>query len=186
MKRTRNVSVVCVTFLGMYTAAVQAEEYKIDPGHSSVIFRVKHLDVSYAYGRFNDIAGSFSFDSGSLDIELKTESIDTNSPDRDKHLKGPDFFNAKQFPITKFTSKKFKKTGDDTYQVIGSLTLHGVTKPLTLTVERVGSGKDRRGRDLTGFEATFTIKRSDFGMTYAIPGIGDEVRMIVSIEGARE
>lgn len=176
---------VCLGSLVLVQSA-SAEDFKVDSGHSAVIFRVKHLGVSYCYGRFNEIGGSFSFDSGSLDIEIKTSSIDSNSENRDKHLKGPDFFNVKQFPVIKFTGKKFKKIGDDEFEVSGDLTLHGVTKPLTIQLERVGSGKDPWGGYRSGFETTFTIKRTDFGMKFMTGGLGDEIRVIVSIEGIRE
>lgn len=168
-----------------------AEQFKVDRVHSSVVFRVKHMGVSYFYGRFNDVGGSFAFDDAdetkcSFDIEVKTESVDTHNEKRDNHLKSPDFFNAKQYPTIRFKSSAVKKTGDNTFEVSGELTLLGQTKPLTVTVERVGMGKGRGGGSLCGFETTFTIKRSDFGMTYGLEGVSDEVRLTVSLEGGSE
>lgn len=161
----------------------------MDGVHSSVIFRIKHMGVSYFYGRFNHVSGTFTFDDGdasntSFNIEVKVRSIDTNSKKRERHLKSPDFFNAKQFPLITFKSTEVKKNGDDTFEVTGDLTLHGVTKPLTATFERVGSGSARGGGTLTGFETILTLKRSEFGMNYMMGGLGDEVRLFISIEGA--
>jgi len=184
--KSLGVSCLAIAVSLNFAQAVGAEEFKVDGVHSAVLFRVKHLGVSYFYARFNEIAGSFSFDAGSLDIQVKTGSVDSHRPDRDKHLKGPDFLNAKQFPLMKFTGKKFKKTGDDKYRVIGEMTLHGVTRPLTVQLERVGSGPDPWGGYRTGFETTFTIKRSDFGMDFMLGQLGDDIRIIVSIEGVRK
>jgi len=168
-----------------------AEQFKVDRVHSSVVFRVKHMGVSYFYGRFNDVSGSFAFDDAdeskcSFDVEVKTESVDTASDKRDNHLKSPDFFNARQYPSIRFKSTAVKKTADNTYEVTGELTLLGQTKPLTVTVERVGVGKGQRGGSLCGIETIFTIKRSEFGMTYGLEGVSDEVRLMVSLEGGSE
>ena len=169
----------------------EAKTYKADPVHSSVLFRIKHLDVSYFHGRFNGVAGTFVFDdenpsAASLDIQIKVEDIDTNNADRDKHLKSPDFFDAEKYPLVTFKSRSLRKTGDHTYEVTGDLTLHGVTKPLTVGLERIGSAKDPWGGYRTGFETVFTIKRSDFGMTNMIGPVGDEVRLTIAIEGVRQ
>ncbi|UCE59878.1 MAG: YceI family protein [Phycisphaerales bacterium] len=184
MKKSTIVCAVSAWVVGTSAAALQgAEEYKVDAVHSSVIFRVKHLELSYTYGRFNEITGSFSFGNRSLAIEVDAASVDTNSTDRDKHLLGADFFDTKKYSTIKFTAAEFKDIGSGKYEVSGNLTLLGVTKPLMVQLERIGSGKDRQGNARTGFETTFTIKRSEFGMTYGLGGIGDEVRLTVSIEG---
>src|SRR5262249_11217423 len=103
----------------------------------------------------------------------------------DQHLKGPDFFNVKQFPTMSFKSSKMKAVDARTYEVTGDLTLHGVTRPVTVTLERIGTAKGMGGETRTGFETTFTIKRSDFGMKYMIPAVGDEVKVIVAVEGVQ-
>ncbi len=172
-------------------ANASADDYKVDSKHSSVIFRVKHLGVSYFYGRFNEIKGSLAFDQAdpkslALDIEIKVESIDTNDQKRDQHLKGPDFFNAKQYQTITFKSTKAKQGKDDKYRVTGDLTLHGVTKSITVDLAHVGSATDSRGRHRAGFKTSFTIKRTDFGMDYMVGGLGDDIRLIVSLEALRQ
>lgn len=168
-----------------------AGTYNVDTVHSTVLFRVKHMNASYAYGRFNDISGKFSFDDqdpaqSHFDFQVKTASIDTGNPARDKHLKSNDFFNAVQFPAVTFKSKSVAKSGADMYQVTGDLTLHGVTRPVSLKLTRTGSGKDMRGKAITGLESVFPIKRSDFKMSNMLGGIGDDVTVTVSVEGAAQ
>jgi len=174
-------------------AAPAAESYKVDNVHSTVIFRVKHMDASYAYGRFNEMAGSFSIDEAdpartTLDFQVTADSVDTNSAKRDQHLKGPDFFNAKEFPKITFKSKDVKKVGKDAYEVVGDLTLHGVTRPVTVKVAAIGTAKRpvvMGGGYAAGFEGQFVVNRSDFGMKGMVGPIGDEVRVTVSVEGTR-
>jgi polyisoprenoid-binding protein YceI len=180
-------------FLAMILApalglAAQAATYKVDPVHSAVAFRVKHMNTSYAYGRFNSIAGTFSLDpadpaKSAFDFTIKTDSIDTGNAMRDTHLKNADFFNAKQFGTITFKSKKVASAGKDTYEVTGDLTMHGVTKPVTVKIEQTGSGKDMRGGAIAGIESVFTLKRSDFGMKGMLDAVGDDVKVMLSCEG---
>jgi polyisoprenoid-binding protein YceI len=167
------------------------ETYAVDSVHSTVIFRVKHLGVSYAYGRFDEISGSVTLDaekpeSSKVKLEVKTASIDTGNGKRDGHLKSPDFFDAKQFATATFTSKTVKAAGDKKYSVSGELNLHGVTKPVTVEMEIVGKGKGMEGEDLAGFYGTFTIKRSDFGMKFMTDKLGDDIVVTVSLEGDKQ
>ncbi len=160
----------------------------IDAAHSSVIYRIKHMDASYNYGRFNDLSGTFHLNAAKpeasvLNVTVKTASVDTANKDRDEHLRSPDFFDAKQFPTMSFVAKSFKKTGEHTYEATGDATLLGKTRPLTVTVEHSGAGKGRGGETLMGLETRFTIKRSEFGMGKMVGPIADEVTMIVSLEG---
>jgi len=172
----------------MCSVAAAADTFKVDSVHSSVVFRVKHLNVSYFYGRFNEVSGSFAFDdsepaNSSFELSVKTKSIDTHSKKREKHLKSPDFFHVKQFPTIDFKSTAVKKTGDDTFEITGDLTLHGETRPITVTVERVGVAPGRRGGSVAGFETVFNIKRSEFGMNFMVGPLGDDVRLMIAIEG---
>lgn len=181
---------LAATFLAatLPALALAGEAYRVDTVHSTVIFRVKHMGTSFAYGRFNVLEGTFDLDpadpgKSAIDFTVKAESIDTGNPKRDGHLKSPDFFNVRQYPKISFKSRSVTSAGKDTFDVNGDLTLHGVTKPVTVKVERVGGGKGMRGESLAGIEATFAIKRSDFGMKGMQGAIGDDVRVIVSAEG---
>jgi polyisoprenoid-binding protein YceI len=171
--------------------ATAAEIYKVDPVHSAITFRIKHLGVSYVRGRFNNAFGTITFDDkmpgkSSVKISVKVDDIDTFNAKRDKHLKSHEFFDAKKYPLISFHSETFQKIGEDTYEVGGQLSFHGVTRPLTVQVEHIGSAKDPWGGYRAGFETSFKVKRSDFGMTHMQGGVGDEVRLTVNIEGIRK
>ena len=148
--------------------AAPAAAMTIDGTHSSVVFKVLHLQTANFYGRFNKIGGDVALDDkgGTVNVEVDADSVDTNNAKRDGHLKGQDFFSVKEFPKITFKSKSATKKGDG-WEVAGDLSLHGVTKPLTVTVKPTGSGADPMGKKL-GYETTFTFKRSDYGMTYGI------------------
>jgi polyisoprenoid-binding protein YceI len=168
-----------------------AETYQVDPVHSSNTFRIKHMNVAYFHGRFNDMAGTFVFDDAdpakcSFDVQVKVDSVDTNNAGRDKHLKSAELFDAEKFPQITFKSTSVKKAGDQTYDVTGDLTLHGVTKPITVKIERTGAGPGMKGEYRSGCETTFEIKRSDYGMKAMIGPLGDEVHLTVSLEGIRQ
>ncbi len=169
--------------------SLTADAFQVDSVHSSMVFRVKHMGTANFYGRFNSISGSFSLDDdpakSSFQVQIKTDSVDTANTKRDQHLKSPDFFNAAQFPTISFKSTQVKKVGGEGIDVTGDLTLHGVTKPVIAKVTKTGSGGSR-GRAIAGVEAQLTIKRSDFGMTFAADSLGDEVFIIISLEGAKQ
>lgn len=172
-------------------AAATGGAFKVDPVHASVIFSIKHLKASNFYGRFNDISGSFLLDGSDksmIDISVKTASVDTGNSKRDDHIRSQDFFSAKEFPTFSFKSTSVKKTGENTFDVVGELTVRGQTKPLTVKVEKTGEGPGMApGVTVAGFETRFTFKRSDFGMNkYIAEGaLSDEVSLIVAIEGSR-
>ena len=171
--------------------AAFADVYKVDPTHTSIIFRVKHLGVAYVFGRFNGATGTFSYDQSvpsdtSIDIQVDTNNIDTNDDKRDKHLKSPDFFNAVQFPLITFKSSSVKRKDVDLLLVSGHLTIMGKTNPVTITVRRTGAGKDPWGNYRIGFESSFTIRRTDYGMNFMLGGVSDEVNLTVSVEGIKQ
>ena len=188
MTATLLVSATLVSFAAEFARA--AETFEIDGSHTSVLFRIKHLGVSFFYGRFTDVSGSVVLDDDpancSMNIVIKSDSINTDSEKRDAHLKSPDFFNARQFPEITFKSTSIKAAGENQLEVTGDLTLHGVTKPITVTVDRTGSGSDPWGGYRTGLETTITIKRSDYGMKFMLKGLSDEVKLMISIEGIRQ
>src|SRR5688572_2214447 len=155
--------------------------YKVDPVHSFVIFRIKHMDVGHVWGRFNEPAGTITIDDedaskSSFTLEIQSQKVDTGNERRDNHLRAPDFFNAKQFPTIKFKSTSAKKT-DKGYEVVGDLTLHGTTKPITINLEQTGQAS-QGGKQLIGFETTVDIKRTDFGMNKMVGPAADDVRLI--------
>jgi polyisoprenoid-binding protein YceI len=169
----------------------QAEAYLIDPVHSAAVFRVGHMGVSYTYGLVPNLNGELSFDAenpekNSISVEAQVSDLTTEYHDRDQHLKNEDFFHLEQFPLMRFESTSWKKTGEKTYEVTGKLTLLAVTKEITIPVEHVGSAEGREGELRSGFDTKFTIKRSDYGMDKMIPGAGDEVTLMVGIEAIRE
>jgi len=178
--------VVLVGFLLLSRGAspARAEAVSVDAVHSSVLFRIKHLNTSHAWGRFNDVAGKLNLDDGNplVEVQIKTASIDTGNPKREEHLKSPDFFNAKQFPAITFRSTRVQKSGDGKYAVDGKLNLHGVEKPIRVELTRTGAGKNQQGTSIVGYETNFIIKRSDFGMKYLLEGLSDDVLLIVSLE----
>lgn len=196
MKRQRIFVIISIVMipglLGVFLfRAAATETYEVDPVHSSVIFRIKHLGIAYVYGRINDLSGILRIDDETpansvVEIYAETKNVDTFNSERDNHLRSPDFFDSKRNPIVLFKSKAFTKLSKDVYEVTGDLVLHGVTRPLTVQVQRTGAGKDPWGGYRIGYETTFTIRRSDFGMNFMMGGVGDEVRIILSIEGIRK
>lgn len=173
------------------TFPAETETYEIDPVHSFAVFKIKHLNLGYVWGRINSPTGSFQIDGAdpsrsSVSIELLAENVDTHVAKRDQHLKSPDFFNAKEFPKITFRSKSVKQTGESTFDIAGSFTLLGKTKDLTVRLTRIGSGSDPSSGTRMGFDGTFTIRRSEFGMTTMLDSIGDDVQIHISFEGVRK
>lgn len=172
-------------------AARAAETYAVDPVHSSISFGISHAGISDIHGRFNDFSGTFVIDKddpskSSFALDIKVASVDTNNAKRDEHLRAPDYFNAKQFPSLSFKSTKVKAT-DAGYEVTGDLTLHGVTKPVTLTLK--GGHKVvefPKGTPRIGVTSSVTIKRSEFDMKTELGALGDDVHIIVGLEAAKK
>lgn len=170
-----------------------ADTYLIDTkgAHAFVQFRIKHLGYSWLYGRFNDFGGSFTYDeddpsASGVEVVVKTASIDSNHAERDKHLRGADFLDVGKFPEARFRSTSYKETGIDKAVLTGDLTLHGVTRPVTIDVAKVGSGPDPWGGYRRGFEGTTTIALRDFGIDYELGPLSRNVELTLSIEGIRQ
>ncbi len=180
----RSLVLAAIAFL---PATAGADTYDVDAVHSAVMFRAKRMGVVYVYGRFNEFAGTIDLTgedvtTGKLALEVKTSSVDTGNQRRDDHLRSPDFLNAAQIPMMKFESTGVRAV-DGAFEVTGNLTLHGVTKPVTAKVEKVGSGKDpRAGKTLVGFEGKFTLKRSDFDIKYMVGPVSDEIDIQISLQ----
>ena len=187
------LALLIIGFTGSTQLADAADMYEIDTAHSMILFRAKHKGVSYNYGRFNAFNGKITMDEtdvskSTIEFEVKTASVDTGNQKRDQHLRSPDFFSAKQFPVITFKSTKVqtKESEKDMLEVTGDLELLGVKKSITVDVEITGKSKGRDGESLIGFESIFTIKRSEFGMTYGIGNVSDDVRLIVTIEAQQK
>ncbi len=145
--------------------------YKIDEYHSTARFSVRHLMISKVHGELHDITGTVSYDPGNpdatvADVSIGVASISTNQDQRDTHLKSADFFDAEQFPTITFRSTKVKSLGDGEFEITGDITMHGVTKPLTLKAEVSPEVKSPMGGYKIGVSATGVINREDFGMVY--------------------
>src|SRR5215468_6779886 len=179
-------------------AAAAPEAFTIDPYHSSVLFAIDHLGLSTVHGRFDKFAGKLSIDraakKGDVELTIDTASVDTNDNDkgsrqrsRDEHLRSADFFNAAEFPKMTYKSTNVVFTGDNPTTVEGNLTLLGVTKPVSIKLDRfkcnpaTATAKERCGGDGTG-----KVKRSEFGMNRGIPGISDEMVLTVSFEANKD
>ena len=172
--------------LSLTLLTVNAANYEVDSSHTNVIFKINHLGIADTYGAFMETTGNFNLEDNKFEFTIKVDKINTFNEKRDQHLKSPDFFNAKQFPVIKFKGSKVKALGGDRYEVTGNLLLHGVKKKLTVEVVKTGEGKDPWGGYRQGLHANFTIKRSDFGMKYMLEGIGDEVEIFFSSEGLKK
>lgn len=165
-------------------AAAEARNFTIDDVHSATFFRVQHSGAGQFWGRISGVTGTMAFDSGnaptSLNITVATDSIDSSNAKLDSHLKSPDFFNVQEFPTMTFVSTAVKPGANGMFDVSGDFTMHGVTKSITATIEVTGITAKRGGA-----EATFSVKRSEYGMTYGVDqgSLGDVVKVIVNLEG---
>jgi polyisoprenoid-binding protein YceI len=170
-----------------------ADTYKIDRAHSEASFRIRHF-VTKVSGRFDDFGGTITGDmskpgASSVEFTIKATSIDTSMPDRDKHLRSADFFDVEKFPEITFKSTSIKASEKkNVYDVTGDLTMHGVTKQVTLPVEYVGEMKDPRGNTKAGFTLSTTLNRKDYGVnwnkTLDAGGVmlGDDVDITITLE----
>jgi polyisoprenoid-binding protein YceI len=172
--------------------ALAADQYGVDPMHSSISFKIGHLGLTSVHGRFDEFNGSFVIDPDpakcSFEMSIKTESVDTNNKQRDTHLRSGDFFNAKQFPEITFKSTSVKPI-DGGYEVTGDLTLHGLTKSVTLPLKGGKTIEFPKGRGVyhTGYTADFVIKRTDFEIAKAVGDmLGDEIAVSIGIEGIKK
>jgi polyisoprenoid-binding protein YceI len=191
-RKTFSLGGVILGLLLALPCAALADDYQADPVHSFVVFDVHHVGAGYVYGTFAGPTGAISYSSDDLtktsfDLSVDADTIDTRNKNRDKDLKGPDFFDAKQFANITFKSTNVTKTGDNAMSVTGDLTLKGVTKSITVPMEVTGTGTGMRGETRTGFRADFKINRQDFGMTAdPEPVIGNEIHLIVAIEAIKQ
>ena len=173
---------------------MSATKWVVDPTHSEVQFKIKHLVISTVTGSFNKFEGKAltkaeeDFENADIDFSIDVDSIHTNQAQRDDHLRNSDFFEASTYPKINFKSTSFKKNGNGNYKLAGDLTLKGVTKPVELDVEFGGAAKDHYGNYKSGFEVTGKINRKEFGLTYnALTetgglALGEDVKLIANLQ----
>jgi polyisoprenoid-binding protein YceI len=176
---------------GTAAAAISAGSWTIDPVHSAVLFKVAHMGVGYTWGQFREFAGRVVLDAADaaknkVEITIQAGSVFSNSEQRDEHLRGPDFLNAVQFPTLSFASTAVARRADGGYDVAGNITIRGTSKPLQFVAWPVGEGDDPMGKRRAGFEASFTVDRLAFGVSYMPEGLGKDVTVVVSAEAVKD
>tara|TARA_R100001440_G_scaffold49197_2_gene69119 strand:- start:41601 stop:42191 length:591 start_codon:yes stop_codon:yes gene_type:complete len=195
LKQLALSSAVSLAMVGGVQAADEASgTYAFDKkgNHQFVMFKISHLGYSWLYGRFNEFDGQFKYDAenpanSSVEVSIDTESVDTNHAERDKHIRSDDFLATGEFPEATFKSKRIVMDDDgDEADIIGDLTLHGVTKEITLEAEMIGHGKDPWGGYRMGFEAETELRLADFGIDKDLGPSSKTLEMIISIEGIRQ
>lgn len=190
MKYSRLALLAAIAFGLIASTRGAVETYKIDPVHSSIGFTIRHF-FSPVPGAFTKFSGTIKVDrenleNNSVEATIDIPSIDTRIQKRDDDLRSANFFDAEKFPTATFKSKSWKKTGDDTFDVTGDLTLRGVTKEVVLKVKSLGFGPGMQGKEISGWEATTTLKREDFGITKYPQMLGHDVPITISIEADKE
>ncbi|MDG2134117.1 MAG: YceI family protein [Phycisphaerales bacterium] len=174
------------------TSAVNAAaplDFKLDPVHCMALFRIHHVGAGRFWGMFDQVGGTMTYaedgkTAPTFDVTVQVESVHSGTEKLDRTIIGPQFFNAKEYETIRFVSTGGESTGDGTWNVTGDFTMHGVTKPVTARVEFTGLAGNPVQKK-AGFEATFEVKRSDFGMDWGVKNkaLGDDVRLVVGLEG---
>ena len=195
--KTSTPILVIAFVLSTLTAVASAETYNVDPGHSSVTFKVRHL-FSSVTGRFEKFEGKVVYDEkdpkkSSVEGAIDASTINTNVAKRDDHLRGADFFDVAKYPKITFAKTEVTEVAKDgkTGKMRGELTMHGVTKPIVLDVSMLGKGKDPQGKERIGLQATTKVNRKDFGLEWnkAMEGggvlVGDDVTIEIDAEAVR-
>ena len=184
--------ILLLVLMSSLSSTLLAADYKIDTrgSHAFIQFRIKHLGYSWLYGRFDNFSGMFSFDErkpleSTITVDIDVTSINSNHAERDKHLRGADFFNVKKFPKASFASSGIKFESGETVAITGDLTLKGVKKSVVIIADRIGGGADPWGGYRQGFEGSTTIKLKDFGFNFDLGAASTEAEIILSLEGVR-
>ena len=180
--------IACVMLFGP-TKAIAAD-YKLDPTHSFINFKVSHLGYSWLLGRFNKLSGELNFDpadpqASTISVLIDTTSLDSNHSERNIHLKGEEYLDVKTYPEAKFVSTSYRGN-EQGGNLSGKLTLHGVTRDINFDIKKVGEGDDPWGGYRAGFEGSISIKRTDFGMESNLGPLANDVYLDLFIEGVRQ
>lgn len=190
MKSLVTLVISCFTLALMATANGKALDYEFDTVHSQIIFKVNHLGYSNSYGKFRAFDGTLSFDANDwstakTEVSVNTKSIDLENKKWNDHMRNADFFDVGQFPTMTFKSTKLEKISENTGKLHGDLTILGTTQPITLDLTLNQAGiHPMSEQPHVGFSATGTIKRSEFGMIYGVPAVGDDVHIIIEVEAS--
>lgn len=191
MRKTLFITLVISLAIPLYAQA--ADSYTVDPAHTYPRFSINHLGFSTMQGRFDKTSGKVTLDratkTGSVELAIESSSISTGFAKRDEHLKSPDFFNAVEFPTITYKSTAIHFKGDSPASVDGNLTIMGVSKPVTFTINAFNCGPDPmdplKKAQKCGADASAQINRSDFAVKYGIPAVGDEVKLVLEIEAVK-
>ncbi|MFT6153065.1 MAG: polyisoprenoid-binding protein YceI [Bermanella sp.] len=182
-----------VLALTLSSAVFSAETYQIDKKgmHASIQFKIKHLGYSWLTGRFNDFDGTIVYDeksptASSVNVTIKTASVDSNHAERDKHLRDEDFLNVSKYPTASFKSTNIVSKGEGKADITGDLTLNGVTKAVTIATIEIGAGSDPWGGFRRGFEGTTEIALKDFNINFNLGPASEKVLLELNVEGIRQ
>jgi polyisoprenoid-binding protein YceI len=190
MLRTHIIRATAVAALILAAPLASAADYKIDPTHSFIEFRIQHLGYSWLYGRFNTLSGEFSHDPAKpadsrITVEIDAASVDTNHAERDKHIRSDDFLDVAKYAKASFKSTGYSGTAEEG-TMTGELTMHGVTKSISFKVKKLGEGKDPWGGYRAGFAGTMVLDRRDFGVERSLGPKSWTMEMDLGIEGIRK
>lgn len=185
---------LAVSSIGVMSLPALADTYVIDTkgAHASINFAIKHLGYSVLTGRFDTFSGEFTYDpakpeASTVNVSIDTGSVNSNHAERDKHLRGDDFLNVEKFPKATFVSKKIVLDDDkDEFDIVGDLTLNGVTKSITIEVEKIGEGKDPWGGYRAGFSGETTITLKDFNVKMDLGPASQTVQLELEVEGIKK
>lgn len=179
------------------TATLSPATWKLDPSHTLVEFSAKHMMFTTVKGRFTDVQGTVTFDpanpsASSVEVTIGAASIDTRDAQRDGHLRSPDFLDAERFPTLTFRSRVVAPRGSDRFTVTGALTIHGVTREVTLDTTLNGVGRNPYGLEVAGFTGETRINRRDFGLEWNVPLdqggvlVSEEIKILLEVQAARQ
>ena len=184
----KSLTILAAALLSIAGAAsAKPAHYNLDPNHTQVAISWTHFGFSHPTARFDSVTGDFNFDAvdptrSSIVVSIPIASLDTGVAALDKHLKGPDFFDAEQFSTATFKSTRVQRVGDQGLKVTGDLTIHGITKPAVLDVTINKVGDHPMGGAAAGFDAKTVIRRSDFGITKYVPNVSDDIAVTITTE----
>lgn len=184
---------LAVSSIGIMSLPALADTYEIDTkgAHASINFSVNHLGYSWLTGRFDNFSGTFTYDpkkpeASTVNVSIDTTSVNSNHAERDKHLRSADFLNVEKFPKATFVSTKIVLDDDDEFEIVGDLTLNGVTKSITIEVDKIGEGKDPWGGYRAGFSGETEINMKDFNIKMDLGPASQTVKLELEVEGVKK